>query len=297
MQDYRAASLFQPSNLAKAIEQTMDPSSGAAPYLFGSIISIPHTIVARTVAVLGQDFIMVDAQHTPIDAENLVRIIQTINLSSEGKTVAVVRVPSARSDLLTYALDAGAGGIIFPHIDTPEQAAEAVSKCRYAYSDGDRSLAPAVLVPGVTDVAPPGSSHERIADKHIAVIIQIESPLALDNADAIASIPGVSSLMLGVGDLRVAMKLPSRAVDGKDEPILLDAIDRLVGVSRRHRMPLAVVAFKLSAASSAWLKDFQLLLTTADFLCVVKGHREDLARIKGALAEITGGPPDGALRN
>jgi hypothetical protein len=64
MQDYRAASLFQPSNLAKAIEQTMDPSSGAAPYLFGSIISIPHTIVARTVAVLGQDFIMVDAQHT-----------------------------------------------------------------------------------------------------------------------------------------------------------------------------------------------------------------------------------------
>jgi 2-keto-3-deoxy-L-rhamnonate aldolase RhmA len=123
------------------------------------------------------------------------------------------------------------------------------------------------------------------------------SQLALDNADAIASIPGVSSLMLGVGDLRVAMKLPSRAVDGKDEPILLDAIDRLVGVSRRHRMPLAVVAFKLSAASSAWLKDFQLLLTTADFLCVVKGHREDLARIKGALAEITGGPPDGALRN
>ncbi|KAF7591673.1 hypothetical protein BBP40_001251 [Aspergillus hancockii] len=297
MENYRAASLFQPSNLAKAIEQTMDPSSGVSSYLFGSIISIPHTIVARTVAVLGQDFIMVDAQHTPIDPENLVRIIQTINLSSEGKTVAVVRVPSAHSDLLTYALDAGAGGIIFPHIDTPEQAAEAVSKCRYAYSNGVRSLAPAVLVPGVTDQAPHGSSHERIADQHIAVIIQIESPLALDNADAIASVPGVSSLMLGVGDLRVAMKLPSRAVDGKDEPVLLEAIHRLVEVSQRRRMPLAIVAFKLSAGSSAWLKNFQLLLTTADFLCVVKGHREDLARTKHALAEMTSAHPDGLLMN
>lgn len=42
-----------------------------------------------------------------LDAENLVRIIQTINFCSEGKTVAVVRVPSAHSDLLTHALDAG----------------------------------------------------------------------------------------------------------------------------------------------------------------------------------------------
>jgi 2-keto-3-deoxy-L-rhamnonate aldolase RhmA len=76
------------------------------------------------------------------------------------------------------AFKIGAGGIIFPHIDTPEQAAEAVTKCRYAYSGGDRSLAPAVLVPGATDVAPPGSSHELVADKNIAVIIQIESPVS-----------------------------------------------------------------------------------------------------------------------
>ncbi|RFU25309.1 hypothetical protein B7463_g11027, partial [Scytalidium lignicola] len=63
-----------------------------------------------------------------IDAENLVRIIHTINFCSEGKTVAVVRVPGAQSHLLTHALDAGAAGIIFPHIDTAEEAAEAVSK-------------------------------------------------------------------------------------------------------------------------------------------------------------------------
>jgi hypothetical protein len=43
---------------------------------------------------------------------------------------------------------------------------------------GDRSLAPAVLVHGITDVAPPGSTHEHVADESIAVIIQIESPVS-----------------------------------------------------------------------------------------------------------------------
>jgi 2-keto-3-deoxy-L-rhamnonate aldolase RhmA len=78
----------------------------------------------------------------------------------------------------TVEICIGAGGIVFPHIDTPEEAAEAVKKCRYAYSNGDRSLAPAVLVPGITDIAPQGSSHERVADENIAVIVQIESPVS-----------------------------------------------------------------------------------------------------------------------
>ncbi|RAQ79793.1 HpcH/HpaI aldolase/citrate lyase family protein, partial [Aspergillus flavus] len=227
MEDYRAASLFQPSNLAKALEDTMDPSSGRPTQLMGTFVSIPHTISARTLAVVGYDCVLIDAQHTPIDAENLVRLIQTVSLSSEGRTVPICRVPSAQSDLLTYALDAGAAGIIFPHIDTPEQAADAVRKCRYAYSNGERSLAPAVLVPGVTDVAPPGSSHERVADNNIAVIIQIESPLALENADAIAAVPGVNAMMLGAGDLRVAMRRPSRQAGDPEDPKILGAIERL----------------------------------------------------------------------
>jgi hypothetical protein len=50
---------------------------------------------------------MSNPKSSAIDSENLVRIIQTINFCSEGRTVAVVRVPSAHSDLLTHALDAG----------------------------------------------------------------------------------------------------------------------------------------------------------------------------------------------
>lgn len=37
---------------------------GNSTHLMGTIVSIPHTISARTVAVLGYDFMIIDAQHT-----------------------------------------------------------------------------------------------------------------------------------------------------------------------------------------------------------------------------------------
>lgn len=66
MDFYRAPSLFQPSNLVEAMNKTMDPSIGPS-YLYGSILAFPHTMVARTIAVLGMDFVMVDALHTYVN--------------------------------------------------------------------------------------------------------------------------------------------------------------------------------------------------------------------------------------
>ncbi|KAA8894296.1 HpcH/HpaI aldolase/citrate lyase family protein [Sphaerosporella brunnea] len=288
MQQHRALSLFQPSNLAKAIEGTLDPSSGVPiSHLFGSVVALPHTTIARSVAVLGLDFVMIDALHSAINAENLIQLVQTVNLASEGRTVAVVRVPSSESELLTHALDAGAAGIIFPHIDTPEEAARAVEKCKYPYSGGDRSLSPSALIAGATDLAPPGYDHLRVADAHIAVIVQIESTLALDNLEAIASTPGVNALMLGPGDLRVSLGLPHKPVGSaeNDHPRFLREMDRLIAVSQRHRKPLMTVAFKVSANSNAWVSKFSLLLTSADIISVVNGHRQDLANMKTLLKE------------
>lgn len=180
----------------------------------------------------------------------------------------------------------GAAGIIFPHIDTPEQAAEAASKCRYASSGGCRSLSPCALVPGITDTAPPGSSHDRVADAHIAVFCQIESQLALDNADAIAATPGVDSLMLGPGDLRLSLGLAARKIGERDDPRFLAAIEHLIGVRNRHRKPLMTVIFKISAEEDTWVKHFNLLLTTADFINIVRGHQSDLDWAKNLTAHM-----------
>ncbi|KAL2758486.1 hypothetical protein ACRALDRAFT_1080299 [Sodiomyces alcalophilus JCM 7366] len=288
MQRFQAETLFQPSNLVAAIQEAnqVDADGNLKP-LFGSIMAIPHQQMARTVAVLGLDFVMIDALHTPIGAENLYALIQTVNFVSQGRTCVVVRVPSAESHLLTHALDAGASGIIFPHIDTAAEAAAAVKKVRYEYSGGERSLSPCALLNGITDVAPPGWSAETIADRNIAVICQIESATAVENVNEIATTPGVHSLMLGAGDLRVSLGLPSRTPSGTPEdPRFFAAVEKLIAAGHAHNKALMTVAFKTNANDAGWLRNFSLVLTSADIISVVKGHKEDLARTRDLLKNV-----------
>ena len=66
MDQYRAISLFQPSNLNAALgiannqpHETIKPPQ----HLFGTVLGIPHPQMARLVAVLGFDFVFVDTLH------------------------------------------------------------------------------------------------------------------------------------------------------------------------------------------------------------------------------------------
>jgi hypothetical protein len=66
MDRYRATSLFQPSNLNAALGITKnEPHQEIEPpqHLFGTVLGIPHTQMARLVGVLGFDFVFVDTLH------------------------------------------------------------------------------------------------------------------------------------------------------------------------------------------------------------------------------------------
>lgn len=94
--------------------------------------------------------------------------------------------------------------------------------------------------------------------------------------------------MLGPGDLRVSLGLPSRKMGDSDDPRFLAAVDDLIQVSEKHQTPLMTVAFKLSSKSDTWITKFQMLLASADFVNVVRGQQEDLAITKRLLADMLG---------
>lgn len=108
----------------------------------------------------------------------------------------------------------------------------------------------------------------------------------MENADAIAATHGVDCLMLGPGDLRLSLGLPARKFGQRDDPRFLEAVNRLVEVKHRHGKPLMTISFKISAEEDSWIQHFNLLLATADFVDVVKGHQTALGTIKGTLAGL-----------
>lgn len=104
----------------------------------------------------------------------------------------------------------GAGGIIIPHTETPEQVQASVQAARFP-PEGHRSFPPFSCMPsvsinhisidlvypvlfGLQDAAPEGKTWMDVANEHVAVIPQIESRLGVENLEAIMQVKGIDAI-------------------------------------------------------------------------------------------------------
>lgn len=149
---------------------------------------------------LGFGFVFLDAEHGNFDLpaiETCCRAAELYDLT------VVVRVASCDANLISQVLNAGAQGIVVPHVDTADQAQLAVESCRYA---------PAGLRPsggarcngfwrGVGDMA---NAIAR-ANANVTLSAQIESPAGLAALPAMLAQGGIDYFTIGKQDLAQSM--------------------------------------------------------------------------------------------
>ena len=147
---------------------------------FGVWLSACSPFLTEHLAAVGFDWLLVDAEHSAVDLQTMVQMFQAI---SHGETMPLARVPWNDPVHIKRVLDSGAYGVVVPWVNTPEEAREAVSACRYP-PDGRRGFGPwrAALYGG--------RDYVRHANAEIACIIQIETVAAVECVDDILSVPG-----------------------------------------------------------------------------------------------------------
>ncbi|KAJ5219194.1 HpcH/HpaI aldolase/citrate lyase family protein [Penicillium cinerascens] len=234
--DYNALSLAQPTNFKAML------NSGEL--LWGTGCRIPHPEAARVVAATPYHFCFLDAEHAPLNATLLVSLIRTIQYHSNGSMVPFVRIPGCSPELFNYALGAGAGGVVMPHVQNAKQAEELVRLCRFPPL-GDRSFPPAALVGEQQNRTPEGKTTYDVWDEHAAVICQIEDLEGLENVEEICRVPGVDGLFIGTGDLRMCLNLAHGSVDG-NEPVFLSALCKIRDAAKANNLP--IMGFGISPA-------------------------------------------------
>lgn len=102
--------------------------------------------------------------------------------------VPYVRLPPNSPDFINYVLNAGAGGIVQPHVQNAKQARELVSRAKFPPL-GDRSYPPMALF-GKQTRTEPGKSVYDVWNQHAVVFAQIEDVEGVKNVEEIAAIPG-----------------------------------------------------------------------------------------------------------
>ena len=149
----------------------------------------------------GFDFLLFDTQHSPVEIKQLIPAVQSMRGT---KAAPIIRVSANRADLICFALDAGARGIIAPMINTKEEATAMVRACRYSPL-GDRSSAG---VRGEWGESKDYRSYLDMVNEELLIIPMIETQQAIDNIDEILSVSGVDVLLVGPSDLSIALDVP-----------------------------------------------------------------------------------------
>lgn len=103
--------------------------------------------------------------------------------------VPFVRIPACSPELYNYALNAGAGAVLMPHVQNARQAEELVRLARFPPM-GDRSFPPAALISEEQNRTPRGMTTYDVWNEHAAVVCQIEDLQGLENVEEICRVPG-----------------------------------------------------------------------------------------------------------
>jgi 2-keto-3-deoxy-L-rhamnonate aldolase RhmA len=139
----------------------------------------------------------------------------------------LVRVPGHEHYHASRLLDNGAQGIVAPHVDTVEEAKRIADACRYPPA-GHRSMAGAQPQLGFASLPPAEAT--RIVNQEMLVVVMLETPKAIANADAIARVEGVDGLLIGTSDLCAEMGMHGQLADSKVE----DAYRTVIAACRKH---------------------------------------------------------------
>ena len=173
-------------------------------------------------AHFGFDCIWLDLEHRNFSD----RDVQALLTQSHLHDIDIMVRPATteKTGLYRY-LEDGAAGLMIPHVNTAEKARMLVDAVKYP-PIGDRGLDGAGL--DADFYCGDADAFVKHANEETFLVVQIETPQAVNNADEIASVAGLDGIFIGPGDLGLRLRLdPSNLT-------LEAAIGRVAAACQRH---------------------------------------------------------------
>ena len=189
-------------------------------------IRLSRTVeIAKAMKSAGYDWLFIDLEHGPLTLDAATQISVA---ALDAGISPIVRVPAGDFASATRALDNGALGIVIPHVDTAEQARVIVDKLKYPPA-GHRSIAGSV--PQFDFQAVPIADLTATLNAACLVVVMLETPDAIAQADAIAAVAGVDVLLIGTNDLCAEMGIPGDFANAR----VSEAYEKVIAACRSNR--------------------------------------------------------------
>jgi 4-hydroxy-2-oxoheptanedioate aldolase len=234
----------------------------------GGWLSLANTHTAEMMANAGFDWLCIDLQHGLLDYGDLRNMLPAI---STTPTIPIVRVSGNDPREIMKALDVGAMGVIVPLVNNRQEAAAAVSACRYP-PEGTRSFGP------IRAAIYGGKGYVQEANDEIACIVMIETRDGIENLEEIVTTPGLGGVYVGPADLGYALGLGP--VGNGDHPLHMATMDKILTTCKRHGVPVGTHTGGLADSRRRLKEGFNFVTLGSDGGFMMQAASADLAAVR-----------------
>lgn len=234
-------------------------------------LSSPESV--EIMAYAGFDFVVIDLEHTTLDlgaASTHIALARALGVDP------LVRVPDHGFSVIQRVLDAGAAGVVVPHVDTVEQARAVVrATCfppRGVRGSGGTSRA------GRWGLLP-RADYLGYGNDQVLCVVQLESDVAIENAAEILAIEGIGAAFVGTADLSMSMGVAA----GSDEVEGLVA-SALEAAAAAH-VPIGTACASADQARTALARGYDYVVVSNDTSILASGGRAIVNAVHAPVAE------------
>lgn len=234
----------------------------------GTWIMSASPIVAEAVGHAGFDWGVIDMEHTPLDMMEVVHMLQAL---AATRMVPVVRVPWNDTVMVKRVLDAGATTVLFPFVQNAAEAQRAVAATRYP-PEGQRGMA------GMSRASKFGTVPHYLttANRHMGVIVQLETAQAIERIDAIADVDGVDGLFIGPADLSASMGYVGQLT----HPAVMDRMAQAVLRCKAAGRPVGTIGGDPESVAQYRAAGFDYVAVGSDLGLFMQGARSAIAALR-----------------
>ncbi|MBU2942268.1 HpcH/HpaI aldolase/citrate lyase family protein [Shimia thalassica] len=237
----------------------------------GLWITLCSNFVAEVTAHAGYDWALIDMEHSPNDYFSVLGQMQAFAASP---TTAIVRVEWNDAVAVKRLLDLGAPGLLFPMIQSVEEAEAAVAATRYP-PHGNRGVS------GATRATKFGRVTDYVArvEDETTVLLQLETRAAIEQAVAIAAVDGVHGIFFGPGDIAADIGKLGNPMDPEVWALIKPAAQRLIA----NGVPVGTLVLEPDFAAELLNEGFTFVACGTDASLLAKASDGLLAKVKEGL--------------
>ena len=204
-------------------ENTLKQKLEAGNAVFGVMLTFPSPQVVEMLGGLGFDWILIDNEHGTVTIENSEDLIRAAELTG---IAPIVRPVSNKPEIIAPFLDRGAWGVQIPHVNTAEEARQAVDSVKY-HPLGHRGMFSGSR-PAEYGLSGSTAEYVEEANRNTLVCLMLEEVEAIDNLPELVQVEGVDVFFIGSGHLSQSMGYPGQ----QTHPEVQTLMARGVGIIR-----------------------------------------------------------------